>query len=87
MVVGFNKGSYRNNTITVASVQHVKLISKNTKFVVALLEQFIRDNVSSQGLKPYDRVKQTGFWRYLIVRESKRTEETLIEVVCRTEGL
>ena len=66
IVVGFNKGSYSNQTITVETPRNVKIISKNTKLIVALLEHFIKNNFTD--LAPYDRIKQLGFWRYLIVR-------------------
>jgi tRNA (uracil-5-)-methyltransferase len=36
-VVGFNKGSYHNQTIMVESPRNVRIISKQTKLVVALL--------------------------------------------------
>ena len=83
--VGFNKGSYHNQTITIETPRNVKIISKNTKFVVALLEHFIKNNF--EELKPFDRIKQVGFWRYLIVRESERLGQTLITVVVKTEGV
>ena len=85
ITIGFNKGSYMNNTITIESPKNVKIISKNTKFVVALLEHFIKNNFAE--LKPFDRVRQIGFWRYLIVRESERLGQTFVMVVCKTEGV
>lgn len=69
MVIGFNKGSYKNNTIMVESPKSVNIISKSTKLVVAVVENFIRTNFKNE-LLPFDRIKQIGFWRYLIVRES-----------------
>ena len=71
ITIGFNKGSYHNQTITIESPKNVNIISKNTKFVIALLEHFIKTN--HKELTPYDRIKQVGFWRYVIVRESSRT--------------
>jgi tRNA (uracil-5-)-methyltransferase len=85
ITIGFNKGSYHNQTITIESPRNVQIISKNTKFVVALLEHFIKENFPA--LSPFDRIKQTGFWRYLIVRESERTGQTLVMVVCKTQGV
>jgi len=37
ITIGFNKGSYHNQTITIESPKNVSIISKNTKFVIALL--------------------------------------------------
>ena len=51
---------------------------------MALLEQFIRTH-HSEKLLPYDRRKQEGFWRYLVIRESQRTNESLVMVVVRTD--
>jgi tRNA (uracil-5-)-methyltransferase len=44
VVIGHNKGSYKNNTIMVESPKNVNIISKNTKLVVAVVENFIRTN-------------------------------------------
>jgi len=85
VVIGFNKGSYRNNTIMVESPKNVNIISKNTKLVVAVVENFIRTNFKEE-LLPFDRVKQVGFWRYLIVRESERTGQSMVLIVCKTQG-
>lgn len=51
----------------VESPKNVNIISKNTKLIVAVFENFIRTNFKDQ-LLPFDRVAQVGFWRYLIVR-------------------
>jgi hypothetical protein len=83
--VGFNKGSYQNQTIMVETPRNVKIISRQTKLVVALLEHFIRTKFPS--LLAYDRIKQAGFWRYLIVRESQRLGQSLVVVVCKTQGV
>lgn len=69
MVIGFNKGSYKNGTIMVESPKNVTIISRNTKLIVAVVENFIRNNYAAH-LLPFDRIAQVGFWRYLIVRES-----------------
>ena len=37
IAIGFNKGSYQNQTITIESPKNVNIISKNTKFIIALL--------------------------------------------------
>lgn len=84
-MVGFNKGSYHNQTIMVETPRNVKIISRQTKLVVALLEHFIRTRFPT--LLPYDRIKQVGFWRYLIVRESQRLGQSLVVVVCKTQGV
>ncbi|MFC1553761.1 23S rRNA (uracil(1939)-C(5))-methyltransferase RlmD [candidate division KSB1 bacterium] len=42
---------------------------------------FIRDFAEESGHKAYDLQKHTGFWRYLIVREGKLTNECLICII------
>ena len=69
----------------VETPRNVKIISRQTKLVVALLEHFIRTRFPT--LLPYDRIKQVGFWRYLIVRESQRLGQSLVVVVCKTQGV
>lgn len=73
-------------TIMIESPRQVSILSKNTKLIVALLEHFIKNNFKEE-LPPYDRTQQNGFWRYLVVRESQRTGESLVMVVARTEGV
>lgn len=85
-MIGFNKGSYKNNTIMVESPKNVNIISKNTKLIVAVVENFIRNNFKEE-LLPFDRVGQVGFWRYLIVRESDRTGQSMVVIVCKTQGV
>ena len=41
-VIGFNKGSFHNNTIMVENPKNVNIISKNTKLIVNLVESFIK---------------------------------------------
>jgi hypothetical protein len=41
--------------------------------------------VIDSGLEPYDRIKNAGYWRILLYRESKKTKQVLISVVV-TEG-
>lgn len=86
VVIGFNKGNYKNNTIMVESPKNVSIISKSTKLKVAVVENFIRNNFQDK-LLPFDRVKAEGFWRYLIVRESDRTEQSMVMIVCKTLGV
>ena len=35
-------------------------------------------------IKPFNRIHQVGFWRYLIVRESDRTKQSMIILVAKT---
>lgn len=70
MTVGFNKGNFEDGTIMIEDPRKVTICSKRTKVVAAVLEQFIR---GKPQLKAFDRFDQSGFWRYLVVRESART--------------
>lgn len=42
-IVGFNKGNYNKKTIMIETPVKVKIISKNSKLIVALTEQFMKD--------------------------------------------
>lgn len=52
--VGFNKGSFENNTIMIEDPRHVTIVPKRSKMIGALLENYIR--TSELALKPFDRV-------------------------------
>ena len=54
MSVGFNKGSFENNTIMIEDPRHVTIVPKRSKMIGALLENYIR--TSELALKPFDRV-------------------------------
>ena len=73
----------------VESPKNVNIISKNTKMSVALVQNHIRNIMQEEEFKefkPFDRISQEGFWRYLVVRESQRTKQSMVIVVCKTEG-
>lgn len=67
--------------------RNVTIVPKRSKMIGALLENYIR--TSELGLKPFDRVEKDedrGFWRYLVIRESQRTNQVLIMVVVANSG-
>jgi hypothetical protein len=37
--------------------------------------------VIQSGVEPYDKRKNQGFWRLLLFRESKRTNQVLISII------
>lgn len=63
--------------------RRVSICSIRTKTIAAVLEQFIR----AGAIKPFDRFDQSGFWRYLVVRESERTGEVLMLVVAADKNI
>lgn len=83
MTVGFNKGTFETGTIMIEDPRRVSICSTRTKIIAALLQQFIR----SHDIKPFDRFDQTGFWRYLVIRESERTGEVLVLVVAADKNI
>ena len=73
----------------VENPRNVNIISKNAKLIAALMELFIKETLENQefsNFTPFHRVKQEGFWRYLVVRESDRTKQSMMVVVAKTEG-
>ena len=83
MTVGFNKGSFQDGTIMIEDPRRVSICSIRTKTIAAVLEQLIRQGEE----KPFDRFDQTGFWRYLVVRESERMGEVLVLVVAADKNI
>lgn len=49
---------------------NIKAISKESILVAKIMERIAKES----GLEPYDRVKNEGFWRIVLYRESKRTK-------------
>lgn len=37
--------------------------------------------IAKSGLNPFEKVNNTGYWRILVVRESKITKQMLVSVV------
>ena len=55
----------------------IKAISQNSIRAAKKLETIINDT----QIEPYDRKTNSGFWRILLYRESKKTKQVLISVV------
>jgi len=49
--------------------------------VSAKIVNIVRDFARNSGLPVYDIRRQKGFWRFLIIREGKKTDSTLINIV------
>jgi tRNA/tmRNA/rRNA uracil-C5-methylase (TrmA/RlmC/RlmD family) len=75
--VGFNKGNINKGIIFVDYPDKIKVISNMALWAAKTLEKVVKES----GLEPYDRIKNEGFWRILLYRESKRTMQILISVV------
>jgi len=46
-----------------------------------LVMDIIRDYAASTGLEPWDNRRRSGFFRYLVIREGKNTDERLVTIV------
>ncbi len=46
----------------------------------------VREYTEQSGLPAYDIQKNRGFWRYLIIRDSKITNQILVNIVTNTSG-
>ena len=79
--IGFNKGNISKGIIYVDYPDNIKAISKESIMAAKILETIVK----ASGLEPYDRMKNEGYWRIVLFRESKSTKEVLVSVVV-TEG-
>lgn len=52
----------------------IKVISKESVIVAKKFEEIIKAFNQKYGFEPYDRLKNEGFWRILLYRESKKTK-------------
>ena len=77
IVVGFRLASYKKGSVSVAPVANVPVVSERMKQAASRFEAFVKES----KLKPYDNITQSGVWKQLTVRESKRTKELMIMVV------
>ncbi len=58
-------------------VQECFLLSEKSNHILAAVRAFAK----SSGLLPYTTRDHTGFWRFLVIREGKRTNETMVNIV------
>ena len=54
----------------VADPSDIKVVSKESLEAAKIMEEI----VEASNLDPYDRIKNEGFWRILLFRESKATK-------------
>jgi 23S rRNA (uracil1939-C5)-methyltransferase len=50
------------------------------------LVQEVRRGCSASGLPPYNPKSQRGFWRFLVLREGKRTGQMLVHLITTDQG-
>ena len=62
---------------TVINIKECFLQSEVSSKILLL----IRDITEESGLPVYDLQKHRGFWRYLVIREGKKTKECLINLI------
>jgi 23S rRNA (uracil1939-C5)-methyltransferase len=66
----------------VFDVAECYLQSPQTGPILALIRQVARES----GLPAYDTRRQTGFWRFVVLREGKRTGEQLLWLITTGQG-
>ncbi len=66
----------------VFDVAECHLQSPQTAPIVGAIRQFVRDS----GLPAYDTRRHTGFWRFVVLREGKRTGEQLLWLITTAQG-
>jgi len=96
--IGFIKGKMEVGNIEVDSVMEYPHASNEAKEASRSLLKIIKEYYESDELKPYDRIISTNeekkfkeeggklFWRALQIRQSNRTKEMMITVIC-TKGI
>lgn len=77
LALGFHRPGHWD---VIEDVDDVVLASKNANAI----RRAVRDWCEEQGLGPYDRDERFGFLRNLVVREGRRTGETLVRLVTST---
>ena len=63
--------------IYVDTPENISVISDESKKAAKILESLIQEF----SIEPYDRIKNEGFWRILLWRESKKTKEAMLSVI------
>ena len=75
--VGFNLGNISKGILFVEIPDKIKVISQESIQVAKKMEVL----VSESGIDPYDRTSNKGFWRILLWRESKKTNQCMVSIV------
>lgn len=68
--MGFNRGNAFKGIVFVEKPDAIKVNSDESVAVAKIFEGIIRQS----GLGPYEKNVNLGYWRILIVRESKATK-------------
>ncbi len=66
----------------VFDVEECYLQSPPTGLILAFIRQFVRQS----GLPAYDTRQHKGFWRFVVLREGKRTGEQLLWLITTAQG-
>lgn len=75
--VGFRTASYKEGSMHVAPVGHLRHLPQQMKSVVEEFEKFIRDS----GLAPFSPLTHEGFWRQLNVRTTRNNDILIIPMM------
>ncbi|TNV80921.1 hypothetical protein FGO68_gene17410 [Halteria grandinella] len=75
--IGFNAGNLSKGITFVDYPDGIKTNSQESVIVAKAVEKLVIES----GLEPYDKRINQGFWRLLLFRESKRTNQLLISVI------
>jgi len=68
--VGFNRGNMSKGLIFVDKPDTIRVNSKESIQVAKQFESIVK----ASGIDPYDRLKNVGYWRILLYRESRDTK-------------
>jgi tRNA (uracil-5-)-methyltransferase len=75
--VGFNRGNAFKGIVFVERPDAIRVNSDESLAVAKIFEEIVKES----GVGPYEKNSNSGFWRILVVRESKTTKQMLVSVV------
>jgi len=84
IVVGFNCGDNVNSCLSVErgqTVNDVPTVSKQAFEIGLICENYIQEC----DIDIYSKETRKGFWRNVTIRQSERTNQILVNIICRKE--
>lgn len=83
IAVGFNRGNFAKGNIYIESADECPIVSHES----LLISREFAKHIEESQVPPYDRLKGTGVWKYIIVRQSNVTKSVLVNIVIYVKEL
>lgn len=81
LTVGFSQGNLAKGIMFTGPADNISVISEESLYVAKKVEEVVQDIYDAHGIEPYDKMKNDGFWRLVLFRESKQTKQVLISLI------